>query len=193
MENLNAERIKSDLERCKFGKDKPNCEGCNYKPWIKPRCWHLLCCDALALINSQEQDKEKLGLLIDELEKEKRELFEENKRLTEENERLKATRYMLHSDGRLERIPSVESSKVKLERITVIVREHLDDDPFEKAIAEANGVKPKGSTVGVKISFGGEQYGTYACFKQSTLSASEVAECINGQFETLLKGLEKTE
>jgi hypothetical protein len=115
------------------------------------------------------------------------------KELTEENERLKATKYMIQSDGRIEMIPTVESSKVKLERITVIVREHLDDDPFEKAIAEANGAKPKGSTVGVKISVGGEQYGTYVCCKQSTLSASEVAECINGQFETLLKGLEKQE
>jgi hypothetical protein len=81
----------------------------------------------------------------------------------------------------------------KLERITVIVREHLDDNSFEKAIAEANGVKPKGSTVGVKISIGGELYGTYVCFKQATLSASEVAECVNKQFETLIKGLEKTE
>lgn len=82
---------------------------------------------------------------------------------------------------------------MKIEKINIIVREHLDDDPFEKAIAEANGGKPKGSTVGVKISAGGEQYGTYVCCKQSTLSASEVAELINEQFETLLKGLEKTE
>lgn len=90
MENLNAERIKSDLEHCSFGKDKPICEGCNYKPWIKPRCFGLLCSNALDLITSQEQDKEKLGLLIDEIEKEKRELFEENKRLTDENEKLRA-------------------------------------------------------------------------------------------------------
>ena len=82
---------------------------------------------------------------------------------------------------------------MKIEKIKIIVREHLDDDPFEKAIADANEAEPKGSTVGVKISVGGELYGTYVCFKQSTLSASEVAECINEQFETLIKGLEKTE
>jgi hypothetical protein len=78
-------------------------------------------------------------------------------------------------------------SKKKIEKIKVIVREHLDDDPFEKAIAEAHGAKPKGSTVGVKFSVGGKLYGTYVCFAQSTLSASEVAESINEQFESLLK------
>lgn len=81
-------------------------------------------------------------------------------------------------------------SKVKIEKIEVIVREHLDDDPFEKAIAEAHGAKPKGSTVGVKISAGGKQYGNYICFISSTLSASEVAESINELFKSVLKEVE---
>lgn len=55
------------------------------------------------------EDKEKLGYLIDELVKEKRELWEENKKLTEENERLKAQKYYIHSDDRIEMIPTVES------------------------------------------------------------------------------------
>lgn len=82
-------------------------------------------------------------------------------------------------------------AEVKIEKIEVIVREHLDDDPFEKAIAEAQGAKPKGATVGVKLSVGGNLYGTYMCFAQSTLSASEVAESINEQFKEVLKEVEK--
>ena len=82
-------------------------------------------------------------------------------------------------------------AEVKIERIEVIVREHLDDDPFGKAIAEAHGMKPKGATVGVKLSVGGELYGTYVCFAQPTLSASEVAESINEQFKEVLKEVEK--
>lgn len=78
-------------------------------------------------------------------------------------------------------------SEKKIERIRVIVREHLDDDPFEKAIAEAHGAKPKGSTVGVKISAGGKLYGNYICFTQPTLSASEVADTVNELFESTLK------
>ena len=56
MELKKRERIISDLEHCKFGKGKPNCEECNYKPWIKPRCWQLLCSDALALINELTEE-----------------------------------------------------------------------------------------------------------------------------------------
>lgn len=82
-------------------------------------------------------------------------------------------------------------AEVKIEKIEVIVREHLDDDPFEKAVAEAHGAKPKGSTVGVKISIGVKQYGNYMCFTSSTLSASEVAECLNELFESVLKEVEK--
>ena len=75
----------------------------------------------------------------------------------------------------------------KITRIGVFVHEHLDEDPFEKAIAESQGTKPKGSTVGVKISAGGLLYGDYVCFTQSTLTASEVAESINKLFEFMLE------
>jgi hypothetical protein len=84
-------------------------------------------------------------------------------------------------------------AEVKVEKIEVIVREHLDDDPFEKALAKAHGAKPKGSTVGVKVSVGGEWWGTYVCFAESTLSASEVAKSINEQFESLLKEVGKND
>ena len=84
MENLNAENIKRGLACCKGSYDCFTCDiykrGC--AGWREG-----LAKDALALINSQEQDKEKLCLLIDEIAKEKRELFEENKRLTEVVER----------------------------------------------------------------------------------------------------------
>lgn len=79
----------------------------------------------------------------------------------------------------------------KIERIRVIIREHLDDDPFEKAIADVHDAKPKGSTVGVKMTTRDNVYGTYMCFKQPTLSAIEVAEALNELFEILLK--EKSE
>jgi hypothetical protein len=75
----------------------------------------------------------------------------------------------------------------KIERIRVIVREHLDDDPFEKMIAKSQGTVQKGSTVGVKISAGGELYGGYMCFTQPILSASDVAEAVNDLFESALK------
>ena len=51
----NAERTKMNLERCKYGKEKPNCSECDFKPWIKPICQRLLCSVALELITSQEQ------------------------------------------------------------------------------------------------------------------------------------------
>ena len=82
-------------------------------------------------------------------------------------------------------------AEVKIEKIEVVVREHLDNDPFEKAIAEALGAKPKGSTVGVKFFAGGKWYGDYVCFTQSTLSASDVAESINELFKSVLKEVEK--
>jgi hypothetical protein len=84
-------------------------------------------------------------------------------------------------------------SKTKIENIKVIVREHLDDDPFERMIARSQGTVIKGSTVGVKVSMGGKQYGCYMCFTSPTLSATEVAESINELFETTLKEIkEKT-
>ena len=82
-------------------------------------------------------------------------------------------------------------AEVKIEKIEVVVREHLDNDPFEKAIAEALGAKPKGSTVGVKFFAGGKWYGDYVCFTSSTLTASEVAGCLNELFESVLKEMAK--
>lgn len=79
----------------------------------------------------------------------------------------------------------------KIEKIEVFVREQLDNDPFEKAIADAYGAKPKGSTVGVKFSVGGKLYGDYMCFAQSTLSVPDVVESINELFEFLLKEVKK--
>ena len=38
------------------------------------------------------------------------------KKLTEENERLKATKYMAHSDGRIETIPTIESVRANTVR-----------------------------------------------------------------------------
>jgi hypothetical protein len=88
----NKEQIKSDLENCKFGKDKPICEGCNYKPWIKPICFGLLCNKALALITSQEQRIKELEQCLEHEHASAMEIFgqwsEKCERLTEENERL---------------------------------------------------------------------------------------------------------
>jgi hypothetical protein len=58
-------------------------------------------------------------------------------------------------------------------------------------IANSQGSVLKGSTVGVKISAGGKQYGNYICFTSSTLPASVVAESINELFESVLKEVEK--
>lgn len=79
----------------------------------------------------------------------------------------------------------------RIEKIRVFVKEHLDEDPFEKAIADYHETAPKGSTVGVKISAGGEEYGTFMCFSKPTLSASEVTEAINELLESTLKEVEK--
>lgn len=82
-------------------------------------------------------------------------------------------------------------AEVKIEKIEVIVREHLENDPFEQCIAKAHGCKPRGATVGVKIFAGGRFYGDYVSFKQSTLTASEVADCLNGLLESVLKEVQE--
>lgn len=106
---LNREQIIKALECCTGEGGKcENCPRLGFLPCTKP-----LMKDALALINSQEQDKEKLGLLIDELEKEKRELFEENKRLTEENERLRERNITLEQKLMLLGIDDVYVFKAK--------------------------------------------------------------------------------
>ena len=83
MENLNAEQVKKALGCCinrSCGVDCPY-----YDAEI---CTLDIMRDALALINSQEQ---------------------RIKELTEENEKLSAQKYYIHSDGRIEMVPTVES------------------------------------------------------------------------------------
>lgn len=80
---LNREQIVKALECCTEG----DCDGCPRYPFFG--CTKANMAVALALIRELTEEKEGLGYLIDELEKEKRDLFEENKKVTEENERLK--------------------------------------------------------------------------------------------------------
>ena len=118
MENLNAEQIKNDLEHCKFGKDKPICEGCNYKPWIKPRCFGLLCSNALALINSQEQ---RIKELTDNLHASCTELT----RVQEENERL------MREKTALECVVSTARNQAKADTVRKMqerINAHFDSD-----------------------------------------------------------------
>jgi hypothetical protein len=79
----------------------------------------------------------------------------------------------------------------KLERVSVIVKENLDADPLEKAIAELYGRELNGSSVGVKFTLDGELYGALVRFKQSTLSVPEVVETLNELFESVLKEVEE--
>lgn len=79
----------------------------------------------------------------------------------------------------------------KIEKIQVIVKEHLDKDGLVKSVAKAHGVEPYGATVGIKIAINGELFGTYTSFMQPTLSVAEVVESINEQFESLLKEVRK--
>lgn len=79
----------------------------------------------------------------------------------------------------------------KLERISVIVKENLDADPLEKAMAEIYGRELNGSSVGVKFILDGELYGAFVRFKQSTLSVPDVVEAINELFESVLKEVEE--
>lgn len=94
MENLNAEQIKKALECCSSSDGVFACEsGCPYWGGDYDTCPcteepNFIIKNALALINSQEQ---------------------RIKELTEKNERLNATKYYMHSDGKIEVIPSVDS------------------------------------------------------------------------------------
>lgn len=115
VKNFNAEEVKEALERCTSPDRNCDCGyDCSYGDLIS--CTQLLMANALALINSQEQRigelaqaNEQLSESYDHLEKTKDELLSERSRLTEENERLKAQKYYIHSDGRIEMIPTVES------------------------------------------------------------------------------------
>jgi hypothetical protein len=127
---LNAEQIKKALGYCKSPK-LTKCDGCPREN-EDGQCMYRLNEDALALITSQEQRIKELTEGKTEIWEERNRIYndlqdwkeiakqyqkqfedcaEDRARLTEENERLKATKYMAHSDGRLEMIPTVESVK----------------------------------------------------------------------------------
>jgi regulator of replication initiation timing len=71
------------------------------------------------------EEKEKLGFLIDEIVREKRELFEENKWLTEENERLRADTVQKMKERVKERIADMEYN-ANIQRKTVSKEELLE-------------------------------------------------------------------
>lgn len=79
----------------------------------------------------------------------------------------------------------------EFEKIQVIVRERLNKDPFEKAIAAHMGEKPFGSTVAVKVSFGGKLYGEYIKFKKKKLTAADVEESVNAMLEEVIRGIKE--
>ena len=86
----------------------------------------------------------------------------------------------------------MSETKELIESIEVVVRERLNDDPFESTVALAQGsTVVKGSTVGVKVSINGNLYGCYKCFTSPTLSTSEVVENINELFENMLKEIKE--
>ena len=85
---LNAEQIKKALECCQFRHIKKNCDECKYHRWIEPACRDLICQDALALINSQEQRIKELTENLHATRTELTRVQEENERLRAENEAL---------------------------------------------------------------------------------------------------------
>ena len=102
MKNLNAEQIIKVLEHCSNWTAEKGCKGCPYDG----NCIDEdVTRDALALITSQEQ---------------------RIKELTEENERLRSQKYMLHSDGRIEPIPTIES--VRADTIREMQKRLEDED-----------------------------------------------------------------
>ena len=85
---MEREQIIKALECCTVGIGTE----CEKFPYMLTKfCNDVLKKEVLALINSQEQ---------------------KIKELTEENERLRSQKYMLHSDGRIEPIPTVESAEM---------------------------------------------------------------------------------
>lgn len=82
-------------------------------------------------------------------------------------------------------------AEVKIEEIKVILRENLDRDPYEQAIAKAHDIRPKGATLGVKVFSEGKYYGDYVVFFEPTLSASTAVDTINELLKSVLKEVEK--
>lgn len=76
-----------------------------------------------------------------------------------------------------------EIPEVKVKKIVVVVREHLDN---EEVFGNLLG-QPVGSTVGVKLLIGDDWKGTYIPLPQQELSVSDVVDIINKQFEQVLE------
>lgn len=87
MENLNAKQIIKAMECCYD--NNLSCIDCPFQGTDKYIECSSLTISALSLIKELTEDKEKLGHLIDELEKEKQELWDDNKKLTRDRERLR--------------------------------------------------------------------------------------------------------
>lgn len=116
MVEINREQIIKALEIHTGILDMP-CEECPYNCDAHDEiCLDVLTKDALALINSQEQ---RINELTEENERltrlanlRQRDLDNANDllfKVEDENERLKAQKYYIHSDDRIEMIPTVES------------------------------------------------------------------------------------
>ena len=73
-----------------------------------------------------------------------------------------------------------EIPEVKVKKIVVVVREHLEN-------GKVYSNQPVGSTVGVKLLIGDKWEGTYISLPQQELSASDVVDIINKQFEQVLE------
>lgn len=126
MENLNAEQVKKALECCTLG----DCTPCPYHQFYVG-CRDRMAEDALALINSQEQRIGELEQCWEHEHASAMEIFgqwsEKCERLTEENERLKAQKYYIHSDGRIEMIPTVESVRADtVRKMQERIKQYID-------------------------------------------------------------------
>lgn len=84
-------------------------------------------CDALSLIKELTEEKEKLGFLIDEIVREKRELFEENKGLIEEKNKI--------FEAGARRLSNLELSYLTLEAENAKLTEENERLREEKVVA----------------------------------------------------------
>lgn len=113
---LNAEKVKKALEIHTGILDMP-CEECPYNQDNGSEiCIDLLIADSLALIESYEKKIKELTEVVKQsetaggCEESVNNGFSPSvTELQRENERLKAQKYYIHSDGRIEMIPTVES------------------------------------------------------------------------------------
>lgn len=111
MENLNAEQVVDILDKMDFFEgQRAGRELWNDKPF-----------------EVQEQDIANFSRDISLIKEYINSQEQRIKELTEENERLKAQRYYIHSDGRIEMIPNVESVRADtVRKMQEIIYERLD-------------------------------------------------------------------